>query len=149
MEQNGTLMWTESAADSNVTEDDLPYTAFGVSHSPDNGKYDGGQFNNNDIVVWSTSGDNGVANAGYTRAFQLPPIFDPQLVQVLATVRLRTVRWSAVARPAISSNGEGLIFGVRDAQVRGWVRQNLFTDLANWNQQLRRNDQARGTRKEP
>ena len=85
-DENGSLMFTEDAGDSPSDPDptttrigDLrqPYGPLGVSHSPVAGRYLGGENNLNDIIVWSTSVDEGRGGSGYTRVFQIPRLFQP------------------------------------------------------------------------
>lgn len=86
-DQEGSLMFTEDAGNSPSDPDpsttrigDLkqPYGPVGVSHSPVAGRYLGGENNLNDIIVWSTSTDDGRGGNGYTRAFQIPRLFQPE-----------------------------------------------------------------------
>ena len=58
----------------------LPYSELGVSPSPNYGRYPGGENNDRDLFVWSTSDNLGRAPNGYTRAFQLPRLFDPVFI---------------------------------------------------------------------
>ena len=138
MERDGELIFTESISDVNETAADVaPYGPMGVSHFPTNGKY-GASFNDNDIVVWGTMQNQGFSNQGHTRAFQLPPVFDVTFASILATARLRTVRWSAVAPPAITDDGFGLFFGASEARARGWIGQTPFDGTATWGVQLQK-----------
>jgi hypothetical protein len=84
---SGMLAWTENAGDSSIDPnlddlqliDDLrlPYGPIGVAHFPEEGRYPGGEGNNNDIFVWATSDNDGLGPSGYTRAFQIPRLFEP------------------------------------------------------------------------
>ena len=135
---NGTVIWTEASNATNAT-DIAPYTALGVAHSPKFGKFTGGETNTNDIVVWTTSTQEGLGRDGYTRAFQLPFVFDPQFTSTLATVKLRDVRWNALARPTLSSDGQSLFAVVRESGVRGWVGDRDFQSGSSWTQTLSQN----------
>ena len=135
---NGTVLWTESSNVTNAT-DSAPYTALGVAHTPTSGKYAGGETLTNDIVVWTTSSQDGTSGDGYTRAFQLPFVFDNQLTSTLTTVKLRDVRWSALARPTLSSDGQSLFAVVRESGVRGWVGNTDFQESSSWSQTLSQN----------
>jgi hypothetical protein len=81
--ENGELLFTEVAGDSpNDPSTDslilsLPYGPLGVAYEPDFGRYPGGEANDNDLFVWSTSDGEGKGPNGYSRAFQLPVLFIP------------------------------------------------------------------------
>lgn len=143
--QNGTLVWTESAADSNNTADHLPYAPMGVEPSPSRTKFGIPEFNDNDLVVWGTSAQNGFSNQGVTRAFQFPLFFDITLISVLSTTRLRDVRWSTITKPTFSPDGQSMYFGASEARARGWTGITLFDGTATWGVQLRRDPNIRPT----
>jgi hypothetical protein len=141
---NGTVLWTERS-DFTVSEDAAPYTGLAVAHSPSSGKYAGGEMTINDIVVWATSTQKGTGGTGYTRAFQLPSVFDLELVSVLETVKLLTVRWNALARPTLSLDGQSLYAGVRQSGIRGWTGVTPFDELATFTGELTTNAAVVGT----
>jgi outer membrane protein assembly factor BamB len=109
----------------------VPYGPLGVAHKPNFGRYPGGEGNSNDLLIWSTSSEDGEGPNGYTRAFQLPLTFAPEFAATQTTVFLREVRWNAVAKPALSSNGYNLFFGVRASGVRGWSGVPDFSENGN------------------
>jgi hypothetical protein len=141
---NGTVLWTEKS-DATVAADAAPYSGLGVAHSPSSGKYTGGELITTDIVVWTTATEKGTGGGGYTRAFQLPFVFDLQLVSVLETVRLFTVRWNAIARPTLSIDGQALYAVVRQSGIRGWTGSTAFDKLATWTGELTTNAEIPGT----
>jgi hypothetical protein len=84
---SGVLTWTENAGENPLdpNPDDLqlindlrlPYGPIGVTHFPEEGRIPGGEGNDNDIFVWATSDEEGLGPSGYTRAFQIPRLFEP------------------------------------------------------------------------
>ena len=54
----------------------VPYSPIGVVHQPTVQRYPGGAGNQNDLFVWASASEGGRGPNGYTRAFQLPTIFD-------------------------------------------------------------------------
>ena len=89
--ETGDLLFSEisgtSALDPNIADVtlletwDLPYGPVGVEHNPVLGRYPGGEGNTNDLFVWSTSAGDGTRPTGYTRAFQLPRLFQPEFAR--------------------------------------------------------------------
>ncbi|KAL3919798.1 MAG: hypothetical protein SGILL_003571 [Bacillariaceae sp.] len=114
----------------------LPYTALGASHSPEYGRYPGGDGNDHDLMIWSTSDSQGRGDNGYTRAFQLPKLFEPVFAPALHTFFLRETRWNAIAPPALSNDGMDVLFGMRENGVRGWTGLETFDKLADFKQNL-------------
>jgi hypothetical protein len=143
---DGTMMFTELAGESRVDPDTeslsrvstlrLPYGPLGVAHEPEWGRYPGGKGNIHDMFIWSTSDLGGRGNNGYTRAFQLPKLFEPEFAPALFTHFLRESRWNAVAAPAVTADGMDVIFGVRENKVRGWTGLEDFDKLADMEQSL-------------
>jgi hypothetical protein len=83
-EGGGKLIFTEDAGDSD--DDPNPsmlvsfrqaYAPLGVAHNPVGGRYPGGETKLHDLLVWGTNILDGEDDAGYTRAFQLPRLFNP------------------------------------------------------------------------
>jgi hypothetical protein len=138
---NGSMMFTEVAGDSIHDPDPstltlvntyrMPYSALGVSHEPEYGRYPGGESNTHDLFVWSTSELEGRGENGYTRAFQLPNLFEPDVAPALFTYFLREVKWNALSAPALTEDGIGLVFGVSSNGIRGWTGIEHFHELAN------------------
>jgi hypothetical protein len=137
---NGDLMFSEIAGESKVDPEPeqlsllshlrLPYTALGVSYAPDFGRYNGGDDNIRDLFVWSTSDLEGRGENGYTRAFQLPQLFEPEFASDLFTYFLREVRWNAIAAPAVTEDGMSVVFGTRENVVQGWTGSEDFNGRA-------------------
>lgn len=87
LSESGELIFTEIAGDSpndpapedlRVETLRLPYGPLGVAPFPQQRRFTAGQANSNDLFVWSTSVNDGIAPNGYVRAFQLPTLFQPQ-----------------------------------------------------------------------
>lgn len=143
---DGTVMFTEMAGESRVDPDPatlggvgalrLPYAPLGVSHKPEWGRYPGGTGNVRDLFIWSTSDLDGRGDNGYTKAFQLPKLFEPVFAPALFTYFLRETRWNAVSAPAITEDGMDVVFGVRENKVRGWTGLEDFDKLADLTQSL-------------
>jgi hypothetical protein len=53
----------------------MPYAPIGVAHFPTEGKFPGGQGNDNDVFIWSASTEKGMGPSGYTRVLQIPRVF--------------------------------------------------------------------------
>lgn len=143
---DGKLMFTEVAGESRMDPDldqlsfvdtlQAPYAALGVAHEPEFGRYQEGQGNAHDIFIWSTSILDGRGDDGYTRAFQLPKLFEPEFAPGLFTYFLREARWNAVAAPALTTDGMNVVFGVRENKVRGWTGLKDFDELPDMKQSL-------------
>jgi hypothetical protein len=133
---NGNVVWTQAETDIDFIEevDAQGYGPLGWADNPKKGLYAGGMQNINDLIVWTNSMSEGRANIGYTFAFQLPPLFHESQAQVatLASVVLKKVRWNAAAKPALSTDGTQLFFGVTGSELRAWVGDQPFDDLAAW-----------------
>ena len=80
---------------------DVLYSPPGIFQGPDGGNYEGGEQNQNDVVLWATT--SVVAGASpATFAFQLPP---DGLVENAQVVQLRQVGWMTSAPPAVTNGG--------------------------------------------
>ncbi|KAG7355460.1 PQQ-like domain containing protein [Nitzschia inconspicua] len=143
---DGKMMFTEIAGESRVDPGPdtwsrisslrLPYTALGVAHQPEWGRYPGGKDNIRDFFIWSTSDMEGRGEHGYTRGFQLPKLFDPRFAPAMHTTFLRETRWNAIAAPALTKDGMGVVFGVGQNEARGWTGDDDFDKVANVEQSL-------------
>jgi hypothetical protein len=143
---DGSLMFSEIAGDSRMDPDlnqlrrvdtlRLPYAALGVAHKPEWGKYPGGEGNVHDVLLWSTSVSEGREDAGYTRAFQLPKLFEPEFTPALSTYFLQENRWNAITAPALTLDGMNAVFGVRENKVIGWTGGEDFNELPSTKQSL-------------
>jgi len=136
---NGTVIFSEKATARNTT-DIAPYSALAYSHMPTGGNYAGGSGNTNDIVAWISTRSDGVGDAGYTRAFQLPQVFSSSNTSNAETVLLRPVRWNGLARPTLSMDGQSLFAVVRESGVRGWIPPRTFEGSASWSVTLAKNN---------
>ena len=143
---DGAMMFSEMAGEgrldpppealTRVTTLRLPYTALGVAPTPEYGRFPGGDNNLHDLFVWGTSDLQGKGPNGYTRAFQLPKLFEPVFAPALHTFFLRETRWNAIAAPTLSSDGMDVLFGIRGNGVRGWTGVVDFDQLADFKQNL-------------
>ena len=134
----GQVVWTESEGMRAGATNPQGYGPLAISTSPTFGKYDGGKENGNDLVVWTSSGREGRSTNGFTYAFQLPPFYHSSSEQVnaLVSVQLKNVRWSAVARPTLTVDGQQLFVAVTGSQLRGWTGSNAFDKTADWSAEL-------------
>jgi hypothetical protein len=117
--EDGSIHYTEGAGSVSTT-DRFPYAPFAVAHKPMLGKFPYGLMDNNDIVVWGTSDQEGRGKWGYTRAFQIPENYDP-LVMSLSTVRMANVSWTTTVRPTLSNDGYEMYAVGQSSQIAGWV----------------------------
>jgi hypothetical protein len=140
---DGNIVWTESEGKSVGSGETFGYGPLSVANDPDFGKYSGGMKNANDMVVWTNNADGGRGKSGFTFAFQLPPFFHESQAQVLvmASVRLKEVRWNAVARPIMSADGQNMFVGVSGSQVRAWAGDTAFDQVADWSAELALDEQ--------
>jgi hypothetical protein len=143
---DGSLMFTEMAGESRMDPDldqlsrvdtlRLPYSPLGIAHKPEWGRYPGGEGNVHDLFVWSTSVLNGRGDDGYTRAFQLPKLFEPDFSPALSTYFLQENRWNAISAPALTLDGMNLVFGIRENKVIGWTGSEDFDQITETKQSL-------------
>jgi hypothetical protein len=123
----------------NVTN---PFSPPGIFHNPEEGYYDGGQGNTNDVVVWSHA-PNPLENRvglGSAFVFQFPIGYGApnqqavarQSDQVNATKDLSRrlfwlilgddiKDWQAESAPVITNQGRSLYWSVTRSQFRAWV----------------------------
>lgn len=92
-----------------------PFAPLGIHHAPGEGYYDGGQFNRQDILVWSVQPkplDEEVGD-GKTFAFQFPIVFDGVTSYGLNYTELGTaVRdFQAIQKPVFANEGRSLYLG--------------------------------------
>jgi hypothetical protein len=129
---NGHVVWTDS--EWNRAELPLGYGPPGLAPNPLLGKYTGGLYNKNDLVVWTSADGDGRGGLGYMFAFQLSSIFQEtdQQVSDLSTQVLKKVRWNAVTPPVFSANGTDMFVGVTGSGLRGWIGETRFDETAVW-----------------
>jgi hypothetical protein len=124
----------------NVTN---PFTPPGIFHKPEEGYYDGGQGNTNDIVLWGHApnpADARVGN-GASFVFQFPVNYVPNVAIARQAdggndrgededvpVPLywyilgdNSKDWQAVSAPVITNYGRSLYWSVTRSQFRSWV----------------------------
>ena len=109
-----------------------PFTPPGIYHNPEEGYFDGGQFNTNDIIVWAHAPSPlqvGVGT-GASFAFQFPIGFVSPSFAVgrqasggLSSILLSktTQDWQAISAPAMTNKGRSLYWSVSRGQFRSWV----------------------------
>ena len=99
-ESTGDVIFTENAG--NSTSDPEPgrldtlqvtYGPVGIAQLPLFGRYPGGLDNSNDLLLWSTSIENGEGPNGYTRAFQIPSPFSPDFAGTLRYITVCLALW--------------------------------------------------------
>eukprot|EP00567_Pseudictyota_dubia_P013152 CAMPEP_0197436880 /NCGR_PEP_ID=MMETSP1175-20131217/4234_1 /TAXON_ID=1003142 /ORGANISM="Triceratium dubium, Strain CCMP147" /LENGTH=675 /DNA_ID=CAMNT_0042966271 /DNA_START=276 /DNA_END=2303 /DNA_ORIENTATION=- len=114
------VLYTEQAGLNNVNETGK-YAPLALVKNPNNGQFDGGNRNSNDVAAWGHYYMGGEGVAGYTRVFQLPQDFTTSSDgSVLATQIIDEVAWSTWAKPTISSNGLSIFYAITRGELRGW-----------------------------
>jgi hypothetical protein len=124
-----------------------PFTPPGIYHKPEEGYYDGGQGNTNDIVIWAHSPNptDSTVGSGASFAFQFPMNYvDPNIAvarqgeQDQPSMPLFWVilgdnmkDWQSTSAPILTNLGRSLYWSVSRSQFRAWVGQagsnnNLF-----------------------
>ncbi|VEU35535.1 unnamed protein product [Pseudo-nitzschia multistriata] len=145
----GHVKWTQSE----WSRDEVPkgYGPPQVAHNPvRGGEYSGGSRDNkNDVVVWTSSDDEGRGRLGNIYSFQMKSSSDAEAelknknsnneedvtsytytpFQVFV---LRKVRWNSIARPTMNQAGTNLYVGVTGNAVRGWNGVGKFNGTADW-----------------
>ena len=97
------------------TYQEAPFAPLGIYHSPAEGYYDGGEFNRQDILVWSVQPkplDEEVGD-GKTFAFQFPLVFDGITSDGLNYTELGTSArdFQAIQKPIFANEGRSLYLG--------------------------------------
>ena len=119
-QNNGDIFHTQK-------NDNAPFGPLGIYHNPEEGYYDGGEGNRNDIVVWSVQPkpSDFVVGPGTIFGFQFPLGFTGQLDGVGYTVldfELNKSRdFQAISKPVLTNGGRSLYWGVSRSQFRAWV----------------------------
>ena len=120
--QNGDNLWEES--ESRRTSSPIGYGPPGVAKDPEKGMFAGAQDNCNDVVVWTSKDVDGKGKAGHTYAFQLPKGSEGSeaftAYEILESTVLKSVGWTAVAKPVFNADGTDMFIGVTGSQLRGW-----------------------------
>ena len=115
----------------NVTN---PFSPIGIFKTPSEGYYDGGELNQNDMLVWAfdTAGDATAAGDGSMFGYQQPVgyAFDGVGLAVLELGGLRD--WQASTAPVLTNSGRSMYWSNSRASVRCWVgssteNQNRFS----------------------
>jgi outer membrane protein assembly factor BamB len=144
----GHVKWTQSE----WSRDEVPkgYSPPQVSRNPilGGGNSGGSLGNKNDVIVWTSSDDEGRGRLGNLYSFQMKSSSeleadmknenktvdeqnDPFEIRVL-----KQVRWNSIARPTMNRDGTSLFVGVTGNAVRGWNGEAKFNETANWSTQL-------------
>lgn len=144
----GETLWNENEAD---LESSGGYGPLGIAHNPQLGKYSEGIGNESDMIVWTSSTDDGHGNTGYTFGFQLPSpsSFEGTSAQIqsLGSKKLKRVRWTSITKPTLTEDGNGLFVSVTGSELRGWAGNRFFDKTATWSfEMLGKNDDP-GARK--
>mmetsp|Transcript_9790 Transcript_9790/g.24380 ORF Transcript_9790/g.24380 Transcript_9790/m.24380 type:complete len:819 (-) Transcript_9790:107-2563(-) len=140
---NGHVKWTQSE----WSRDEVPkgYGPPQVAHKPvlGGGNAGGSSDNKNDVIVWTSSDQEGRGKNGNLYSFQMrsPSELgddvnqfgqsDPFEIRVL-----KDVRWNSIARPTMNKDGTNLFIAVTGNAVRGWNEIKKFNETANWSNQL-------------
>jgi len=147
--QTGHVKWTQSEWSRN--EVPKGYGPPQVSHHPILGGANSGGYshNKNDVIIWTSSGEEGKGNSGNLYAFQQKSLFELSLeatksqnttanekVEPFEIRVLKKVRWNSIARPSTNRNGTNLYVGVTGNAVRGWNGNAKFNETANWANRL-------------
>jgi hypothetical protein len=132
----GHAVWTDSEWSSGT--DPKGYSPPGIVRNPASGMFSGGESNPNDVVLWSSSAQDGRGTEGFTFVFQLPIDYSGSEAQVedLRTEPLKFVRWNSVVLPVFNKNGTHLFMGVGGSEARGWVLGTQFDEAATWSLNL-------------
>ena len=107
-----------------------PYAPPGIFHNPQEGYYNGGQGNRNDVIIWAyrpTPTEQNVGTGG-SFAFQFPIGFQDEAINLDVTP-LNNVTWQTITAPTIFNQGYSMMFGVSKSQFRSW--NGGFGDQAN------------------
>jgi len=108
-------------------EDEIqPLSPPGIYHNPLFGNYQGGENNDNDIVIYANKPfdeEVGVGNAGLY-SFQFPIAFTGTDTDGLSVTTMRGLdgdaAWQAITAPTITDGGRRMYWGVTKSQIRGW-----------------------------
>jgi len=150
---SGHVKWTQSE----WSRDEIPkgYGPPQVAHSPVlGGELSGGSLDNkNDIVIWTSSDQQGGGRVGNLYSFQMKSPSDLELEMQNTSIPeekeeqseqydpfqvrvLKRVRWNSIARPTLNRNGTNLYIGVTGNAVRGWSGAAKFNATADWSTRL-------------
>jgi hypothetical protein len=100
-----------------------PFSPIGIFKNPSEGYYDGGELNQNDMLVWAfdTAGGATAAGDGSMFGYQQPVgyAFDGVGLEVLELGGLRD--WQASTAPVLTNSGRSLYWSNSRASARCWV----------------------------
>jgi hypothetical protein len=106
-----------------ATNETNPFGPIGIFKNPSEGYYDGGELNQNDMLVWAfdTAGDATAAGNGAMFGYQQPVgyAFDGVGLEVLELGGLRD--WQASTAPVLTNSGRSMYWSNSRASVRCWV----------------------------
>jgi hypothetical protein len=108
---------------------EAPFAPPGIFHAPEEGYYDGGQNNRNDIIIWSltsTKNVTGVGDGAYY-AFQFPIGFTGS-ADGIAYIQLgQEIRdFQAIAKPVVTNGGRSMYWGGTRSFFFAWVGEEGF-----------------------
>jgi len=113
-----------------------PYGPLAIARRPLAGKYQGGDLNRNDLLVWghlhySDALDNW--ERGFLNLFQFSTNFDMQDASRENVRTLQLVSWSVRHRALLSSTGLEMWIGASRSEVRGWWDPQVnFNRRSDW-----------------
>jgi hypothetical protein len=104
---------------------EAPFAPPGIFHAPEEGYYDGGENNRNDIIIWSlshTTKSDGTVGDGAYYAFQFPIGFTGS-ADGIAYIQLgQDIRdFQAIAKPVLTNGGRSLYWGGTRSQFFAWA----------------------------
>lgn len=106
-----------------ATNETNPFSPIGIFHDPVEGYYDGGESNQNDMLIWAfdTAGGATVAGDGTMFGYQQPLgyAFDGVGLEVLVLGGVRD--WQASTAPVLTNSGRSMYWSNSRASVRAWV----------------------------
>lgn len=103
---------------------EAPFAPPGIFHAPEEGYYEGGENNRNDIIIWSLTNkpDDKVVGGGAYYAFQFPIGFTGS-ADGIAYIQLgQDIRdFQAIAKPVLTNGGRSMYWGGTRSQFFAWV----------------------------
>lgn len=147
---DGHVKWTQSE----WSRDEIPkgYGSPAISRSPTlGGESSGGSRDNpSDVIVYTSSDQEGRGFVGNLFAFQKVSFVDREVdaginssnvatamtYDPFETRVLKRVRWNSIARPVMNRNGTHLYVAVTGNAVRGWSGVAKFNETADWSKRL-------------
>lgn len=104
--------------------EDAPFAPPGIHHAPEEGYYEGGENNRNDILVWSVQPkpDDDVVGSGGQFAFQFPIGF-AGVPDGIGYIQLGNDNrdFQTIQKPVFTNGGRSLYWGTTRSQFRCWI----------------------------